>query len=72
MQRSVVTLPEKTLIEEETLPHYDPDEFYPVHIGEVFENRYRVAGKLGYGTYSTSWLCRDIQYVSPLRDEVLP
>lgn len=50
-------------IEEETLPHYDPEQFYPVHIGDVFKNRYQIMGKLGYGTYSTSWLCRDLKQV---------
>ncbi|PYI35738.1 kinase-like protein [Aspergillus indologenus CBS 114.80] len=48
-------------LEEETLPWYSPTEFYSVKIGEVFQSRYRVIGKLGYGGYSTVWLCRDLQ-----------
>src|SRR5690606_26148532 len=28
-------------------------------IGDVIKDRYRVVHKLGYGTYSTTWLCRD-------------
>lgn len=63
-RRSFVSLPVETLIDEETLPHYDPRQFYPVSIGEVFDDRYRVTGKLGYGAHSTSWLCHDIQYVT--------
>ncbi|KAK5700538.1 hypothetical protein LTR97_005055 [Elasticomyces elasticus] len=47
------------LIEEETLLDYRADRYYPVHIGQVFNNRYCVVGKLGYGTASTVWLCRD-------------
>lgn len=47
----------ETPIEEETLPHYDTEQFYPVHIGDEFDGRYRVTGKLGFGAYSTSWLC---------------
>ncbi|KAL4813556.1 kinase-like domain-containing protein, partial [Aspergillus spinulosporus] len=47
--------------EEETLPWYSPSSFYPVKIGEVFQSRYQVIGKLGYGGYSTIWLCRDLQ-----------
>ncbi|ETI26748.1 hypothetical protein G647_10193 [Cladophialophora carrionii CBS 160.54] len=47
-------------VEEETLPHYDPDEFYPVHIGEVFNGKYQVVGKLGFGAHSTVWLGRDM------------
>lgn len=48
-----------SVIEEERLPLYKPEQFYPVHIGEVLSSRYQVLGKLGYGSYSTVWLCRD-------------
>ncbi|OGM47773.1 protein kinase [Aspergillus bombycis] len=48
-------------LEEETLPWYSPNDFYSVKIGEVFQSRYQVIGKLGYGGYSTVWLCRDLQ-----------
>ncbi|KAH9900742.1 kinase-like domain-containing protein [Cubamyces lactineus] len=48
------------LVEEERLPWYDPRDFYPVRIGQVFKSRYQVVGKLGYGGYSTVWLCRDL------------
>ncbi|KAJ5594829.1 kinase-like domain-containing protein [Penicillium hispanicum] len=54
-------------LEEETLPWYSQDLFYPVKIGEVFQSRYQVIGKLGFGGYSTVWLCRDLighQYVT--------
>lgn len=52
-------------LEEETLSWYTPDSFYPVKIGEVFQSRYQVIGKLGYGGYSTVWLCRDLQSAYP-------
>ncbi|KAK4989742.1 hypothetical protein LTR66_006998 [Elasticomyces elasticus] len=48
-------------LEEETLPDYEPKDFYPVTIGEVFKRRYQTLGKLGYGGNSTVWLCRDLQ-----------
>lgn len=48
-------------IEEETLPFYNPDRYYPVHIGQVFKSRYQVTAKLGYGVNSTVWLCRDLK-----------
>lgn len=48
-------------LEEETLRRYSPDIFYLVKIGDVFHSRYQVIGKLGYGGYSTVWLCRDMQ-----------
>lgn len=37
-------------VEEESIPTYRPANFYPVHIGEVFNHRYQVVGKLGYGS----------------------
>jgi hypothetical protein len=51
-------------VEEETLPDYDPEEFYPVHIGDVFKGKYQVLGKLGFGANSTVWLCRNTEYGS--------
>ncbi|TWU72294.1 hypothetical protein ED733_003630 [Metarhizium rileyi] len=47
------------LLEEERLPWYSHDQFYPVRIGETLAAKYQVVGKLGYGANSTSWLCRD-------------
>ncbi|KAI9666019.1 MAG: hypothetical protein M1821_003954 [Bathelium mastoideum] len=48
-------------VEEETLPGYNAEHYYPVNIGQVFDDRYRTIGKLGYGSASTVWLCRDIR-----------
>ena len=47
--------------EEEKLKRYTPEKFYPVRIWEVLDKRYQVVGKLGYGAYSTIWLCRDLE-----------
>ncbi|PYI10620.1 kinase domain protein [Aspergillus sclerotiicarbonarius CBS 121057] len=58
-------IPAEPPIEEETLPHYQAAHYYPVRIGDVYHARYKVAGKLGYGAYSTSWLCRDLQCATP-------
>lgn len=49
-------------LEEEALPGYDADEFYPVHIGDVLNGKYQVLGKPGYGTSSTVWLGRGVEY----------
>lgn len=49
-------------LEEETLPEYGPDDFYPIDPGTQINSRYRVIGKLGHGANSTVWLCRDLQY----------
>ncbi|KZF18837.1 kinase-like protein [Xylona heveae TC161] len=46
-------------IEEESLSRFNALRYYPVHIGEQIHNRYTPAAKLGYGGYSTVWLCHD-------------
>ncbi|KAM3460426.1 hypothetical protein NHJ6243_005921 [Beauveria neobassiana] len=48
-------------IEEERLPLYVRDEYYPMRIGEVVHEHYQVVAKLGYGTSSTVWLARDLR-----------
>ncbi|KAM5503253.1 hypothetical protein McaMca56_001178 [Microsporum canis] len=48
-------------IEEETLPTYNPKKYYPVRLGQIFQDRYQVVGKVGYGVFSTVWLARDFQ-----------
>lgn len=48
-------------IEEETFPGYVAERYYPAHIGQVFNSRYRVVTKLGFGATSTIWLCRDVR-----------
>lgn len=54
-------IPLEKEIEEETVPDYKAERFYPVHLGDVFKSRYRVTAKLGFGTASTIWLCRDLE-----------
>ncbi|PSS16520.1 hypothetical protein M430DRAFT_103665 [Amorphotheca resinae ATCC 22711] len=49
------------VVEEERLPFYCRDEYYPMRIGAVIKDRYQVVAKLGYGTSSTVWLCRDLR-----------
>ena len=60
---SLEVLQKTELLEEESLPWYTEESFYPVRIGEVFKSKYQVIGKLGYGSVSTAWLCRDLEYV---------
>lgn len=52
--RSFARSSRESPVDEETLPRYHPDHFYPVHIGDVFNSRYQVTGKLGFGGSSTS------------------
>lgn len=53
------------MVEEERLPFYNRDHYYPMRIGEVLKDRYQVVAKLGYGASSTVWLCRDLRYFKP-------
>lgn len=38
---------------------YRSGGFHPVYIDDIFNDRYVVCNKLGYGAYSTVWLVRD-------------
>jgi hypothetical protein len=49
------------LVEEETMAEYKPEHFYPVRLGEVFNDRFQTVAKLGFGSSSTIWLARDLQ-----------
>lgn len=44
----------------------DPREYcyggyHPVQIGDTFNRRYQVVSKLGWGYFSTVWLCKDLR-----------
>lgn len=43
----------KVPIEEELLRSYQAQDYYPVRIGMVLDNKYKVLAKLGFGRYST-------------------
>lgn len=45
----------------EWIEDYRPGGYHPIHLGDVFQDRYKVLRKLGYGSYSTVWLVRDSQ-----------
>jgi hypothetical protein len=51
-------------VEEEKLPFYKRDDYYPMRMGEAIGEHYQVVAKLGYGTTSTVWLGRDLRYVT--------
>tara|TARA_B110000908_G_C10261947_1_gene460007 strand:+ start:1939 stop:3180 length:1242 start_codon:yes stop_codon:yes gene_type:complete len=50
-------------IDNEPLSQYKLGGYYPVSIGELFNNRYRIIKKLGWGVFSTVWLVYDYQEV---------
>ncbi|KAK2758249.1 hypothetical protein FQN54_004094 [Arachnomyces sp. PD_36] len=43
----------------EKLERYRPGGFHPIVIGDLLHDRYCVVHKLGFGSYSTTWLARD-------------
>ncbi|XP_055855058.1 SRSF protein kinase 3-like isoform X2 [Episyrphus balteatus] len=47
--------------EQEDASQYCRGGYHPVVIGDVFDGRFRVVRKLGWGHFSTVWLCRDIK-----------
>ncbi len=51
-------------VDEERLPHYKHSRFYPVYLRDIFESRYQVLSKLGYGSCSTVWLSHDMMFVT--------
>ena len=65
-----IALPVSEKIEEETFKWYTPAKFYPVRIGQVFESRYQVVSKMGYGSTSTVWLGRDLVFVPIVEPEI--
>lgn len=46
--------------EQEDPMDYCKGGYHPVKIGDCFQARYRVARKLGWGHFSTVWLCWDL------------
>jgi serine/threonine-protein kinase SRPK3 len=60
-KEETISIPLSEKVEEEAIPGYAATRYYPVRIGQIFRNRYQVAGKLGFGTTSTVWLARDLE-----------
>jgi serine/threonine-protein kinase SRPK3 len=36
------------------------EKFYPMTLGEVINGKYKVVAKLGFGSASTIWCCRNL------------
>ncbi|KFZ12966.1 hypothetical protein V501_03950 [Pseudogymnoascus sp. VKM F-4519 (FW-2642)] len=55
------TINASEVLEEEQFADFNTGQYYPVNIGETFNSKYQVVGKLGFGVTSTVWLARDLK-----------
>lgn len=46
--------------EQEDVTQYRRGGYHPIHLGDILHERYRVVRKIGWGHFSTVWLCRDL------------
>ena len=51
----------RAIIDAESIWGYACGSYHPVMISDLLHGRYRVVDKLGFGTFSTVWLCHDVQ-----------
>ncbi|PWY93104.1 serine protein kinase [Aspergillus sclerotioniger CBS 115572] len=50
----------------ESIDHYHAGGYHPVHLGDIFNEKYKIVGKISHGVYSTVWLAQNQrEYVSP-------
>lgn len=54
-------------IEKERTSYYDSKRFYSTYLGEILNDRYQIATKLGYDINFTVWLARDLHQFVFLR-----
>lgn len=47
------------VVEQEDLLEYKKGGYHPVEVGDLFLNRYLAKKKIGWGVFSTVWLCHD-------------
>jgi serine/threonine-protein kinase SRPK3 len=48
--------------EDEGMEDYKVGGYHPVHVGEIYLQRYQIMQKLGWGHFSTVWLAKDLKY----------
>jgi hypothetical protein len=64
------SIDENINVEKEEIPDYLVSRFYPVHLGQVFQDCYQAVTKLGFGSSSTIRLARDLRYVVHVSDSL--
>ncbi|XP_030381921.1 SRSF protein kinase 2-like [Scaptodrosophila lebanonensis] len=53
--------PNQPTVVEESPGDYRIGGYHPIAVGDIFQNRYHVLKKLGWGHFSTVWMCHDSQ-----------
>lgn len=51
----------------EWIEDYVVGGYHPVHLGDVFNERYRILRKLGNGRFATVWLAKDDRSVYSIK-----
>lgn len=51
--------------DDEGVRDYRKGGYHPVHVHELYANRYRIEAKLGWGHFSTVWLATDLKASPP-------
>lgn len=47
----------------ETVEEYRTGGYHPVHLEDLFHERYLIVGNWAYGEFSTLWIADDLKYV---------
>jgi serine/threonine-protein kinase SRPK3 len=50
---------DSSFFDDEGIADYRPGVYFPIKLKEVLNDQYEVIDKLGWGHYSTVWLCRN-------------
>ncbi|XP_039627018.1 SRSF protein kinase 2 isoform X1 [Polypterus senegalus] len=58
---TLLALDGNTKEHQESLEEYCSGGYHPIKIGDIFKRQYQVLRKLGWGYFSTVWLCQDLQ-----------
>ncbi|KAG6006486.1 hypothetical protein E4U21_007030 [Claviceps maximensis] len=58
-RKTIIAHASKAIIDEEKIPGYNSELYYPANPSDVLEDRYRLIAKLGWGASSTAWLALD-------------
>jgi serine/threonine-protein kinase SRPK3 len=56
-----------SFFDDEGISEYKEGGYCPVRVGDKLHGKYQIVNKLGWGHYSTVWLCIDLTRSTPER-----